>query len=540
MKNKKGILEGVIILVGLAIIALILISILVWGLKAIFYGAAIFIFLIALIISIKRPKLFATPLPYVLVGLAIMCAFMPTIFKAVGLEVVGIGDYVCPIWARLECAKSDIPIEFSERVRGKQTYLCNQFVDECYFDFIPDDSYFSSLWYKVYDGLGNKIADVYTGDAVMNLRVPVGGEVTVDSSRILGITSAYYITKLRYYRYGLYSFFNGAKDLVKSGDCSISDRKTKVYGEDYVDTIPKGRWVNYVNKWVYCLGTNYHNHPEYGKIYCEGAGWIYKPAYFDTADGKRHYIGESDYKLPSYSTVSLMPAEQLPKEDCCPGQVVAGQSCGSDFKWHTQPGYCQADIDCSGGGQWYCDKLKTLARYQCVNNKCTKITQTVECCQDADCLHLGVGFHCKSRTWECEQDVPSPYCGDSICQATESQSSCCNDCGCPSGYDCINNICTKKVNGGEEDCITKGGRWVEKTKQEGGIPCKLFKIGCTEVKTGKCYIPHVSIIAIIFIVLGIVLAIAATPTGLAPLLPIGIIIAIAGAIMQILAAMGLA
>jgi len=34
-------------------------------------------------------------------------------------------------------------------------------------------------------------------------------------------------------------------------------------------------------------------------------------------------------------------------------------------------------------------------------------------------------------------------CGNEICEDNETQQSCCADCGCPAGQECVNNACTK-------------------------------------------------------------------------------------------------
>jgi len=37
--------------------------------------------------------------------------------------------------------------------------------------------------------------------------------------------------------------------------------------------------------------------------------------------------------------------------------------------------------------------------------------------------------------------TPSKICGDGICDEDETKSNCCIDCGCPSGYECRDNVC---------------------------------------------------------------------------------------------------
>jgi hypothetical protein len=44
---------------------------------------------------------------------------------------------------------------------------------------------------------------------------------------------------------------------------------------------------------------------------------------------------------------------------------------------------------------------------------------------------------------ECLTLVQKPICGNKICETGETQENCCKDCGCPSGYNCIENKCAK-------------------------------------------------------------------------------------------------
>jgi hypothetical protein len=42
-----------------------------------------------------------------------------------------------------------------------------------------------------------------------------------------------------------------------------------------------------------------------------------------------------------------------------------------------------------------------------------------------------------------DPDCIKPICGNRICETEETQENCCKDCGCPSGYNCIENKCVK-------------------------------------------------------------------------------------------------
>lgn len=39
--------------------------------------------------------------------------------------------------------------------------------------------------------------------------------------------------------------------------------------------------------------------------------------------------------------------------------------------------------------------------------------------------------------------LPQPVCGNGICEPGEDWTNCCKDCGCPEGYECKDNACTK-------------------------------------------------------------------------------------------------
>jgi hypothetical protein len=44
---------------------------------------------------------------------------------------------------------------------------------------------------------------------------------------------------------------------------------------------------------------------------------------------------------------------------------------------------------------------------------------------------------------ECLMLAQKSICGNRICEAGETQENCCKDCGCPSGFNCIENKCVK-------------------------------------------------------------------------------------------------
>lgn len=44
---------------------------------------------------------------------------------------------------------------------------------------------------------------------------------------------------------------------------------------------------------------------------------------------------------------------------------------------------------------------------------------------------------------ECLALAQKPICGNKVCEDGETQENCCKDCGCPSGFNCIENKCVK-------------------------------------------------------------------------------------------------
>jgi hypothetical protein len=95
----------------------------------------------------------------------------------------------------------------------------------------------------------------------------------------------------------------------------------------------------------------------------------------------------------------------LKEEACGDGICAIGENYGN----------CPQDCP-SGGIDGYCDGVK--------DGIC-----------DPDCIFF--------KTPEKDPDCVKSICGNRICEAGETQENCCKDCGCPSGYNCIENKCVK-------------------------------------------------------------------------------------------------
>jgi hypothetical protein len=70
---------------------------------------------------------------------------------------------------------------------------------------------------------------------------------------------------------------------------------------------------------------------------------------------------------------------------------------------------------------------------KCGNGTCEAGESQTNCCTDCGCP---AGLACENNS--CQQIIE---CGDGICEPGESQATCCEDCGCPAGLACENNSC---------------------------------------------------------------------------------------------------
>jgi len=97
--------------------------------------------------------------------------------------------------------------------------------------------------------------------------------------------------------------------------------------------------------------------------------------------------------------------------DCCNADCSA-----SDGKCHSE---------CSP----YCTGWQAVCNNQNRGTKiCSDITHNVTCCNSVSTCPSG--GTCQSGS------CVAPYCGDGLCNGAETQTTCCLDCGCPSGRYC--------------------------------------------------------------------------------------------------------
>jgi hypothetical protein len=97
----------------------------------------------------------------------------------------------------------------------------------------------------------------------------------------------------------------------------------------------------------------------------------------------------------------------------------------------------------------------------------------------------------KYATSDPDPDPDPIACGDGACNGTETQDSCCKDCGCPGGFGCESNVCVEdapcgngKVDPGEDcDGGNLGGASCSSEGYDGGdLACS----GCSFTFAGCC------------------------------------------------------
>jgi len=399
---------------------------------------------------------------------------------------------VYPVWGRLQCERVDDIKRVSNLITiPKEGGYINCGVDELtakcdiYLSAVTPKWWSGSVrtYYKKCSDLNGVNCDpqytqIVTQEGMDKLITTIdkGQSVKLYTERVLWFnTEADYYKK--YYRWGLSTYIEGAL-YQTPGTCRITDKPALLsrIPIQHADTeylkFSGGlgqSYVNFVTKWVFGPPVNVFKHPYYGEVYCED-GNIYKIRTLKTADQKVYKIRDKEY-TDYTGNIYITPAEFIKREECCPGMSTPVLTCGDDFKWHKKPGSCTSSIECANGGMWYSKASKTACRSVCVNNLCKEECKTVECSSDADCIPPK---HCDPRDWKCRYDVPNPYCGDNICNSDESQLTCCKDCGCPKGQECIDNKCEIKPVGDCESCF----EWLREklTKEKYCNPTKQRKL----------------------------------------------------------------
>lgn len=377
-------------------------------------------------------------------------------------SAVTTSTFVKPLWARLECLPDDSYSGSSSLISNSAEVLVKcgieEFTDECRIKVSVDNvgPIDDEVSYRLCDSTGNNcgaiirktIATGWTGagKASINLDNLEKGQsykiVTYDNIAgfMAGLLEKQSYVDKTYKPWGLYDFFGGGKRVVNSANCNVP---TYDNGVLTATNIPMGekkevlfmtggeglKWINYVHDWAYGPGTNVFTHSTYGQVYCTGAR-LYSIVKVTTADGKIRTLEPTYVGTANDGTVYNGLGSYLGSVQCCPSSY----NCGSNFQWTVPEGHsCNTDIDCRGGGAEVCSSATSLNQDRCIANKCTAQTpKTVQCCNNAACTDgkicdLAVGL----TQYTCINSGGTHYCGDGVCDADETTTSCNSDCNVP-------------------------------------------------------------------------------------------------------------
>lgn len=348
---------------------------------------------------------------------------------------------------------------------------------------------------------------------------------TISKEQKLYVRSDSYTTsgkaKKDYQPWKLYRFVGGSKTIVlSSSNCLIDSLKKNISKEEtcpscftFEDTC---KWINYVDDWNYGPCTNIWDYSG-RKVYCT-AGSIYELATVTTQDGKIHTV-DPTYSSDSSPSYVKSIGSRIKSVECCPSEP----GCGTDFKFTSEPPEqeCFTDAQCYNIGNPVAADAFHYKKQECKSGVCTWSSLiAVECTSNAACPSGKICDLSLTNYGKCITQQGTGYCGDGICQITETKDTC--------SKDCLTDTCT-----------AKGGKVVITKSKEGGFFCHVFNIGCTEKTTTTCRIPHLSILGIIFIAIGFIVLILTLIKGIIPYGPIfGLLIIVIGVILSVLAAMG--
>jgi hypothetical protein len=205
---------------------------------------------------------------------------------------------------------------------------------------------------------------------------------------------------------------------------------------------------------------------------------------YDSKTGKfclAGYVYSSSQLVMEDGTVYIYPnTATRERKQCCPGAVISTQYedkiCQSDYTWKTITKdtriQCSSDYQCPNAGQYTCQN-KQRSGWSCERGYCEKGSNVnVQCCINADC--------------------PS----DQTCQ----------NYMCVGGYvnPPIDNPPSIEEN--QTECERLGGKWIEKETITKSFWNRItFGLLGSETTTtqGRCLIPHVSVLSLILLFLGI-------------------------------------
>lgn len=458
-------------------------------------------------------------------------------------SIVGSSTFVKPSWARLECAPTDSYSKNYYRWIDQQTvFKCDSFTEECR---VTVEHTGTSFWDNCYTGkykecnldgtsscsgwrsIVTKSDGLCKGDKKQLPMLP-SGKSYVFQSGTWTFGEGHAKVKLEWKPWKLYRFVGGAKWIVNSYNCDVtSSAKAKIRQEDYVYKLYRQggegtKWINYVDDWNYGPPTNVFTHSSHGEVYCT-AGQIFDIVELRLADGKLKKVDPAYSKtLPSGDRLSGL-GNRLGYVECCPNEP----NCEDNFEYAPDPDpdpddECYSDLECfNAGGPVPIDSTHYV-RYSCRDGQCKASSPiAVECTTSAHCPSGEICDLSTTNYGKCITQSASEYCGDNICQITESEETCPADCE------------TEKVS-----CQEQGGKWSVTTSKPWWAKIPGIGSFAGEEVTEKCLISHISMVAILILLLGVGLVIF----GLIRKMPLAVVPAsvliLIGAIWSALAGAG--
>jgi hypothetical protein len=361
------------------------------------------------------------------------------------------GAFAVPIWSRLECLPEDTydgltRVHYdSKNIASVPCGAEGQFTDKCnvYLDAV-DPSWWTGVVDVVYkkcnmDGTGcdaqwtTKRCEEGASDCFIR-DLNKGEKITMKcEGGLLNINrECDAIVKFRPWK--LFQFEEGAKIEKNPKNCCILTSLTGSIPKD--ESYPTSsclemsgseglKWINYVGKWAYApkaLNIATYNGQE---VFCTN-NVIYSLAKMQMKDGSAVKID------PNYKPTTEDPdyfeyvGEPIKAVECCPSEPF----CGVDFKKTATAKSCSSTLQCTNGGRPLPISSFAYQLEKCVGGTCTRSDDIrVQCTSNTACP---AGLVCDltlNNYGNCVKQDAAGYCGDKICQVSESMNSCSADCG---------------------------------------------------------------------------------------------------------------
>lgn len=540
MKNKRGqITIGITaVLLGIFLLAVLIFGIAWFITSNIFIlvgGAIVLLSLIfGLPASIKNPNQMTIGLTVTFLFAGVCLMLVPVITDGLGFSVGSSDSVWVADYGNIECRENP-------KEESVTNYLSKKLIINCAEDYLADDCEFKIFNEKSGTSLTTGITfqfyecnkDGVNCGVLQKTRILVSGE-SAELPKISSGKSYKFVnpdgillkfastTKVQqtFNKYQLWVREDGGDFLASSSDCCLANqnelqKNNFAYGD--WDCIERGDNRNYFLNWKQVTGAKIYTYDSQ-KVICRTQA-LWKITSEKLADGITRNVQGSKIK----------------DVECCPQE---DNNCDSSSFTFTQLGYeeereCEYDYQCANGGNpWDNIFSSTSAKIEkCVNYKCVESSISIECDSDAKCRSLhGEGYGCDltyDNYGKCIEigKIEQLRCGDGNCTTGETFENCPSDCK------------EEKLS-----CEDKGGTFIEgDTIKKGKGP---FGIGSLiglydEVQEpGKCLIPHVSILALLILAVGIFIIVFAIIKSMPVALIPGTILALIGLAWSILAGIG--